>query len=438
MYAFGFEILDNANTDNESLSVYDTDSALLGTLYLSRKASLSSTRQGLVGALPTGASAVESPSLSPSSFIGVMSDVPIGFASFDESVDEDAIGLAGFVFGYKEYEQALFPPNAWLLFGLPLVCIAVFEHRVLSSLPKMDLTTASAWLLLWSFLAALASVALWALRSWRQATLYSVCFSLNGMLSGDNLFVFMLLLQQSRLNERYHVLAVSHGMILALGARILLSLAGAALLQRFSWLMLLFAAILLASGIKLLCFEEGAGDAARGSFDNSCEKGASGAAANGSGSGGGEIAQRCVGACLPVVWSEDTEDRYFVRDERGHLCATRMTLCVCAICISDVLFAMDSVPVVLSLTTSPFLLVSSQVVSLLWLRPVYFLLAALARYLDSMQQTLAVVLILIALKIFLEAAGFEIPISLFLGVLVGWRILAITLQLLRHHGAAAH
>ena len=119
---------------------------------------------------------------------------------------------------------------------------------------------------------------------------------------------------------------------------------------------------------------------------------------------------------MPLYWSDSTGGRYLARDESGRLCATRMTIAVAAICFSDVLFAMDSVPVVLSLTTSPFLLVTSQAMSLLWLRPVYFLLAALASYLDSMQQALAVVLVLIASKIFLESAGVEVPLALFLGV----------------------
>lgn len=94
------------------------------------------------------------------------------------------------------------------------------------------------------------------------------------------------------------------------------------------------------------------------------------------------------------------------------------------------LLSLYQVPVVLSLTTSPFLLVASQTLSLLWLRPIYFLLAALAEHLDSMQQMLAVVLVLISLKIFAEAAGYEVPISLFLGVLVGWRLIAIAWTLL--------
>jgi len=134
---------------------------------------------------------------------------------------------------------------------------------------------------------------------------------------------------------------------------------------------------------------------------------------------------------VPLLWSDTTGGAYLARDAQGRLCATRMALSVLAICLSDVLFAMDSVPVVLSLTTSPFLLVASQAVSLLWLRPVYFLLAAIAHHLDSMQQMLAVVLILIAARTFLEAGGVEVPLQLFVGVLAAWRVLAVLFQLLR-------
>ena len=108
-----------------------------------------------------------------------------------------------------------------------------------------------------------------------------------------------------------------------------------------------------------------------------------------------------------------------------------MTLSVLAICVSDVLFAMDSVPVMLSLTTTPFLLMSSQAASLLWLRPVYFVLAAISHHLDSMQQVLAVVLILIACRTLLEIAGVQVPIQIFVGALASWRALACLVQLLR-------
>ena len=301
------------------------------------------------------------------------------------------------------------------------------------ALPRLNLASATLWLLGWTVLAAAGSCGLWLSRSWKQATLYSACFLLNGMLSADNLVVFMLLLQQSNLNEAHHVAAVCDGMSLALCMRIILSLAGAALLDRFSWLLLIFAALLMATGIKMLCFDDSGGGGSSSSKVGEAKSGTADSDGN-----GGELAQRVIGACVPLLWSDSTGSAYWVRDHAGQLCATRMAVSVVGICISDVLFAMDSVPVVLSLTTSPFLLVASQAVSLLWLRPVYFLLAAIAHHLESMQQMLAVVLILIASRTFLEAAGHEVPIQIFLLIVAGWRVVAVVAQLVRAHIRKRH
>ena len=229
--------------------------------------------------------------------------------------------------------------------------------------------------------------------------------------------------------------AVSHGMVAALGIRILLSLAGSALLQRFEWVMLLFAAFLLFTGLRMLCCDSDAPSPALPTAELSSVTAVGAKAARGDESQ--LCVVRCVSVCVPLLWSDSTDGNYFARDATGKLCATRMVICVIGIAASDVLFAMDSVPVVLSLTTSPFVLVASQTLSLLWLRPLYFLLAALASYLDQMQQALAVILVLISLKIIVESAGFEVPLALFVGVLLGWRVLAAALVLLRRRHATS-
>ena len=429
VYAFGFDVLDDTDTENETLSIYDTKSELIGVLDL---AAISSSAEH---------------SDKSNTFYGFISSTPIGYASFDENAAADTIGLAGFVFGYKEHEESVYPPLAWLIFISLLTFVLLAERSPIRSLKTMELRHATIWLLVWTVLAAFLGITLFLLRGWRQSTLYAACFLLNGMLSGDNLFVFMMLLQQAGLPYRYHVTAISHGMLAALALRILLSLAGAVLLQHFSWLLLIFAAFLLYTGVRMFASDEKPPSmdnmmpTPEGSLHNGLNSNGNGRG-NGIGLGGrgsddskggsadeSSLAVRCIGSCVPLYWSDATGERYVSRDESGRLCATRMAVCVLGVCISDVLFAMDSVPVVLSLTTSPFVLVSSQTLSLLWLRPVYFLLAALASYLDSMQQALAVVLVLISMKIFLEAAGFEVPLWLFLGVLVGWRVLSIAVQL---------
>ena len=154
------------------------------------------------------------------------------------------------------------------------------------------------------------------------------------------------------LHERHHAVAVSHGMLGALGMRVLLSLAGAALLQRFAWVrepphvcprlvspvrkqagkrpscpplvaqvILGFATLLLLTGIKMLCFDSPPTDASK-----------EGGGGGGGGGEGGEMAGRCLGKCFPLIWDDSTGDRYFVRDGDGRLCGTRMAVVVLAIC----------------------------------------------------------------------------------------------------------
>ena len=122
-----------------------------------------------------------------------------------------------------------------------------------------------------------------------------------------------------------------------------------------------------------------------------------------------------------------------------------MAVVVLSICLADVVFAMhmdsrclssspsQSQPVVNLSLSSEILLIVSQTLSLLmlWLRPIYFLLASLASVVSGMQHMLAVVLILISAKIFVEAAGFEVPLTLFFGVLAAWRVLALVVGVVR-------
>ena len=233
------------------------------------------------------------------------------------------------------------------------------------------------------------------------------------MLSGDNLVVFMLLLQQAGLDHIHHVTAISLGMLLALAVRILLSLAGSLLLQNFSWVLLLFAGFLLITGLKMLFFDSpvdlpgsavngtgtdhagkagaggGGGNGGAGHRDNGVdvhpaeeeeEEGLSSAGGQRNGKGGadwgndddesghgGHVLKRAgedlCGAlhrCLRATALVGYDGRQAARTRPNASLSDSMTVCVVGIALADVLFAMDSVPVLLSLPTSPFVLVSSQ------------------------------------------------------------------------------
>lgn len=173
----------------------------------------------------------------------------------------------------------------------------------------------------------------------------------------------------------------------ALLVRFALVLAGAALIERFAWVLLVLAALLLAAGAKMLCADDGdepgatrddsPGVARPLSAGGSCRdgEGAPTEASDGAGGAGGtppvspggkaagsaHWAVRCVGSCMPLQWSDETGGGYTARGAGGRLSATRMSVAVVGIVAADAIFAMDSIPAVLSLTTSPFVLVASQV-----------------------------------------------------------------------------
>ena len=92
--------------------------------------------------------------------------------------------------------------------------------------------------------------------------------------------------------------------------------------------------------------------------------------------------------------------------------------------VTDLSFALDSVTAVLALSHAPLLFVTSQAASMLLLRPLFFMLSASMAYLGSLDQALAVILVLIGAKSLLEAAGVEVPLPTFVGALCAVRVLA--------------
>mmetsp|Transcript_9258 Transcript_9258/g.29646 ORF Transcript_9258/g.29646 Transcript_9258/m.29646 type:complete len:431 (+) Transcript_9258:220-1512(+) len=427
VYAFGFDLLDNTATDSETLTLYGVDSARLGSVSLRSVRESQARHAGRAGA---GRRSRET-------FLGILSrGAPIGFASFDEAQDADATGIASIAFGYRTSDTAYNWP-AWATLAAALALALVAERAALLGYRRrVSLPTAAAWAAAWLGFALAVGGVLWRARSWRPALLYSVCASLNVLLSGDNLLVFLLLLRQLGLHEDWHLTAVCAGVLASLGVRLLVLLFCAALLERFWWVIILFALFLLVSALRMLLFPDEPEPpplALAGSSDGT------------DGAGGAEAhwALRALGTCMPLRWEPEHDGRCLVyggggepRDRRcGGVGATRLLVAVCGIVVCDLLFAMDSTPVMLSVTRAPLLLVASQATSMLFLRPLYFMLAAITEYLDAMQQTLAVVLIIIACKMLAEAAGYEVSLPLFFGTLLVWRAGAAAAVLLRKVGA---
>jgi tellurite resistance protein TerC len=196
-------------------------------------------------------------------------------------------------------------------------------------------------------------------------------------LSLDNLLVFILLISGSGVARRYHSRVLLLGILLALVLRGVLIVAGGAALQQFAWVEYLFGGFLIYA-------------AARMAFRRPDPAGTGGG-------GGLRFARRIV----PVA-PEGDGARLTTR-VRGRRYATPLLILVIAIGVTDVLFAVDSIPAIFGLTSDPFLVFSANLFALLGLRHLYFLIGGLLNRLVYLSAGLAAILAFIGIKLIGEA-----------------------------------
>src|SRR5499427_5450753 len=197
-------------------------------------------------------------------------------------------------------------------------------------------------------------------------------------LSLDNLLVFVLLISSSRVARRYHGRVLLLGILLALVLRGVLIALGGAALHQFAWVEYLFGALLIYAAARIAF--HGAGPTA------------------GTGSSGPmRVARRIV----PVA--PEGDGARLITRVRGRRYATPLLILVIAIAVTDLLFAVDSIPAIFGLTRDPFLVFSANLFALLGLRHLYFLIGGLLNRLVYLSAGLAAILGFIGIKLIGEA-----------------------------------
>jgi TerC family integral membrane protein len=212
-------------------------------------------------------------------------------------------------------------------------------------------------------------------------------------LSLDNLLVFVLLISGSGVARRYHGRVLLLGILLALLLRGVLIWIGGAALRQFGWAEYVFGGLLIFAAIRM-AVRRGAGPAWAG-------PGGSGPAdSRPAGSGPGGLA-RAVRSIVPVAPEGEAGRLTVLRDGRRY--ATPLLLLAVAVGVTDLLFALDSIPAIYGLTRDPFLVFSANLFALLGLRHLYFLLGGLLERLVYLPVGLAVLLGFIGIKLIGEA-----------------------------------
>ncbi len=255
---------------------------------------------------------------------------------------------------------------------------------------KVSVKEAAAWSLLWFALALAFNGLLW----WhldgsvgreianQKAMEFLTGYVIEKSLSVDNIFVFLLVFGYFAVPPEYQRRVLLYGVLGAIVMRAIMILAGAWVVREFSWVLYLFGAFLVFTGIKMLVMAEHEPDLAK------------------------NPALRWLRGHLRITDDYQGEKFSVVKD--GVRWFTPLFLVLIMIEVTDLVFAVDSIPAIFAITTDPFIVFTSNIFAILGLRALYFLLADMADRFHLLKYGLAMVLTFIGAKM-LIAPWYHLP-----------------------------
>lgn len=282
----------------------------------------------------------------------------------------------------------------WLWIGFTLFVLAMLAldlgvfHRKAHIISIKEAVT---WSVIWISLAMLFDAGIYFFGGPEPAEQFFTAYLIEKSLSIDNIFVFVLLFTSFNVPAVYHHRILFWGVLGALLMRGTMIALGVVLLETFHWIIYLFGAFLLFTGIRMAFHKEVKVHPER------------------------NLLLRLVRLIFPVTHDYE-HDRFLVR-RAGHLLVTPLLLVLLVVETTDMLFALDSIPAIFAITQNPFLIYTSNVFALLGLRSLYFVFAHVMGMFSYLKLGLAVVLTFVGVKMVL-ADIYHIPTVLSLVVTV--------------------
>ncbi len=290
--------------------------------------------------------------------------------------------------------------------GFAVVVVIMLAIDLLLQGRTMTFKRAAVWSLVWVSLSLLFNAAFWWYLSTTQgravadtqALAFLTGYLIEKALAVDNVFVWLMLFSYFSIPAQMQRRVLIYGVLGAIVLRTVMIFGGSWLVTQFEWLLYLFGAFLLFTGIKMAWSKED--DAALGE----------------------KPLVRWLRSHLRMT-DELHGERFFIR-QNGLLYATPLILVLILVEFSDVIFAVDSIPAIFAVTTDPFIVLTSNLFAILGLRAMYFMLAGVAERFSLLKYGLALILVFIGVKMMI-VDFIHIPIALSLGVVAA--ILAGTL-----------
>ena len=294
--------------------------------------------------------------------------------------------------------------EVWVGFTAVILVLLVLDLFVLNRKAHVPSLKESAW---WTgglvTLAGLFGLFLYQREGTDAMLEYYAGYLLELSLSIDNLFVFILLFQYFAVPPALRTKVLHWGIIGAIVMRAIMIVAGALLLQRFSWIIYVFGGILVITGLKMF----------RNADDEVHPE--------------NNPLLRLLRKFIPVTEGYEGE-RFFLRTASGTLMATPLFVVLLMVEWTDLVFAIDSIPAVYGITRDPFIVYSSNVFAILGLRALFFLLAGVMDKFVYLKPGVALILVFVGCKM-VATKWLHLPVAVSLSVIGGILLGAILLSL---------
>ncbi len=288
--------------------------------------------------------------------------------------------------------------NVFVL-GMLALDLGVFHRKA----HAVSIKEASIWSAVWILLAMIFNLGIYSVWGQDKSLEFLTGYVVEKSLSVDNLFVFLMIFRYFSTPAVYQHRILFWGIIGALFMRAIFIVTGAALLENFHWMIYVFGAFLIVTGIKMLL---------QGEEKLEPNK---------------NPAVRLFRRWIPIT-NEYQGQHFFVR-KAGKIHATLLMLVLVVVETTDVIFAVDSIPAIFAITRDPFIVYTSNVFAILGLRALYFMLAGVMEMFVYLKVGLSFVLCFVGAKMLIVDI-YKIPIGVSLGVIGGILILSVAVSLL--------
>lgn len=292
----------------------------------------------------------------------------------------------------------------WGIFGVFVLLmlfldLGVFHRRA----HEIRTKEAVIWSLVWVVFSGLATVGIWFFYGQEKGLQFLTAWIIEKSLSVDNLFVFVAVFSYFSVPKILRHKVLFWGVIGALVMRAVFIMLGTVLIERFDWMMYVFGAFLVITGLKMAVAKED---------DIHPEA---------------NPALKLFRRLIPGT-KDFRQDHFFVR-EGGRWLATPLFFVLVVIEASDVMFAVDSVPAVLAVSLDPFIVYASNIFAILGLRALFFVLAGLLERFTLLKYGLAVILSFVGVKMII-AEWYHFPVWLSLSIILGVLTVTFTASML--------